>query len=726
MDVEPFRKARMAGKRISLIFGCHSHQPIGNFDSVFESAYVLAYRPFIDVLEKYPAIRVTLHYTGPLLDWFAQHRPEFLARLRRLSASGQIEIMGGGYYEPLLCAISSRDGIAQIARMQGFCEEHFGAAPKGMWLTERVWEPYMPKVLRAAGVEYTALDDAHFRSSGLTPDDMFGYYVTEHEGQCVKVFPILEKLRYLVPFHQVSECIEYLDSIATEDGCRCAVIHDDGEKFGVWPDTHKSVYEEGWLEEFFEALTEHRAWIHSTTYSDFIAEHPPLGRTYITCASYQEMNEWALPTPIQRRLKAVRKALEQNGEASADTLLFLRGGFWRSFLAKYPEANTMQKKMLHVSARVAQARDAGKAGWEDAERLLHQGQCNCAYWHGVFGGLYLNHLRTAVFEKLIEAERVLDGIERDGDGWVAVYETDFDADGLPEAFIENSVMKLAVAPADGGTLFEWDFKPRPFNFLNTLARRDEPYHDLLRSGHVQVGVTGEGDHSIHELTRAKEAGLENLLVYDGYRRASLRDHVWGSEPSTEALWANLEPELASFPTMTYTMRRGKGFVELSASSAIVGFAGSEVRVTKRLNLAPRASAFEIRYDIENVGTCPVHATFATEFVVNFLTGSAHDRYYWSDDRDLGHAQLGSRGCEDGLRHLALRDEWQKLECAFRFNEPVRVCRYAIETVSQSEGGQERVYQGSVVVPCWPLALAPGRRMQRRLTVEALGVDSSCV
>lgn len=713
----------MATKRISLIFGCHSHQPIGNFDSVFESAYALAYKPFIDVLERYPAVRVTLHYTGPLLDWFAQHTPEYLQRLRGLSESGQIEIMGGGFYEPLLCAIPSRDGIAQIERMKAFCEEHFGTVPKGMWLTERVWEPYMPEVLRAAGVEYTALDDAHFRSSGLTPDDMFGYYVTEHEGRCVRVFPILEKLRYLVPFHKVSECIEYLDSIATEDGSRCAVIHDDGEKFGVWPDTHKSVYEEGWLEEFFQALTDNRDWITCTTYSDFMATHPPLGRTYITCASYQEMNEWALPTPIQRRLKKVRKRLEQDPAGNADTLLFLRGSFWRSFLAKYPEANNIQKKMLHVSARLARARGAGMAGCDEVERLLHQGQCNCAYWHGVFGGLYLNHLRTAIYEKLIEAERLLDAIEREGDAWVTTSEWDFDADGLPEAFLENAVMQLGLAPADGGTWFEWDFKPKPFNFLNTLARRDEPYHDLLREGDVQVGVSGEGDASIHELKRAKEAGLEKLLVYDPYRRSSLRDHIWAGDPEVELLWANVEPELASFPTATYTARLGEDFVEMSATSAIAGVPGSEVRVTKRLKLAPRASAVEIRYDIENIGDSAVHATFATEFVVNFLTGSAHDRYYWSEDRDLGHAPLGSRGCEAGLRHLALQDDWQQLACVIRFHEPARVYRYASETVSQSEGGQERVYQGSVVVPCWRMSLAPGRRMERRVTVEALRLDS---
>jgi 4-alpha-glucanotransferase len=712
----------MPRRTISLILGCHSHQPVGNFEQVFQAAYDRAYRPFLDVLEHYPAVKFTQHYTGPLLDWFAAHAPDFLARLRRLVEAGQVEIMGGAYYEPLLCAIPTRDGLAQIERMNQFCAAHFGARPRGMWLAERVWEPYLPKILKQAGIAYTALDDAHFRSCGLTPEQMFGYYVTEHEGQSVNVFPILEKLRYLVPFHQVSECIDYLDSIATEDGTRCAVLHDDGEKFGVWPETHESVYHKGWLKEFFETLTEHQEWIHCTTYSEFTRRQPPLGRTYITCASYQEMMEWALPTPIQRRLKQVRKGLEQNPEANGDILLFVRGGFWRNFLSKYPEANAIQKKMLWVSERVDLARQNGHKGWQHAETLLHQAQCNCAYWHGVFGGLYLNHLRTAVYEKLIEAERLLDALERNGNAWVACYERDFDADGLPELFLENAVVKLGFAPADGGTLFEWDYKPKAFNLLNTLARRDEPYHDALRSGEVQVGAIGEGDQSIHELMRAKEHGLEHYLVYDPYRLASLRDHIWPHEPAVDALWARNQQELASLSAMAYTATRGKRFVELTVDAALAGEPGSEVRITKRVSLSARASAFEIRYDIKNIGTRPIDAYFGTELVINLLTGTAHDRYYWSEDCDLVEVRLGSRAADDGLQHLALRDDWQGLECSLRLDDPARVYRFGIETISQSEGGQERVYQGSAVVPAWPLVCGPGENIARRMVVAVTPSD----
>lgn len=715
-------------KQINLIFGCHSHQPVGNFENVFEMAYEKAYRPFMDVLERYPAVRVTHHFTGPLFDWFLEHRPEFLERLAKGVRTGQLEIMGGGYYEPLLCAIPERDAVAQIERMTAFCTEHFGAAPQGMWLAERVWEPHMPRTMKAAGVAYTAVDDSHFLCSGLTPEQMFGYYVTEDEGRALNVFPILERLRYLIPFHQVKETIAFLEEHATEAGDRCAVIHDDGEKFGVWPETHHSVYEEGWLEEFFAALSENREWLHCLTYSQYMAQVPAIGRVYLPTASYKEMMEWALPTPMHKRLKGILRDVEQDPARAPEYKLFLRGSFWRNFLAKYPESNNIQKRMLRVSARLERLtpRKEPKRGENphlaEARRLLHQGQCNCAYWHGVFGGLYLNHLRTALYEKLIAADRELDRVAHKNEHWVACEPVDFDADGYEEAVLENSRLMLGLSPHDGGTLFEWDYKPKPFNFGNTLSRREEVYHDLLRSGRVQVGEEGHGEHSIHELVRAKEAGLDEYLVYDAYRRVSLRDHFLSDGVDARSLWTGSYDELGDFATGGYALEVSENTVIMTRQGVVRGDTDYPVCVRKAVSLAPRASEFEIRYDLTLSGDKALPVMFGVEWAVNLLSGSAFDRYYRSDDRDLHYAKLGEMGCDDGLTHIALRDDWQRLECGLRFDRPARVYRFAVETVSQSENGQERVYQGSVLVPCWTLVLSPGATVSIGIAAAVLQTE----
>jgi len=688
---------------VSLIFGCHAHQPVGNFDFVFRRAYDDCYRPFLDVLERHPGVKVVLHFTGPLFDWFEEHQPDFLDRVAGLVAAGRVEIMGGGYYEPLLCAIPERDAVSQILRMRTYCAQRFGVEPRGMWLTERVWEPHMARILHHAGVEYTALDDTHFLCSGLRPDQLFGYYITEDEGAPLKIFPILEKLRYLIPFRQVEETIAYLRQVAEQHGPCVATLHDDYEKFGVWPGTHGSVYGEGWLDRFFAALEENRDWLRTVTYAEYAEQAPPIGRAYIPCASYEEMMTWALPTDAQRAFNRFRDRLRQQPDLYEQGQIFLRGSFWRNFLAKYPEANTMQKRMLRVSARLDRLRETAAQNallLDKAEVLLHQGQCNCAYWHGVFGGLYLNHLRSAVYERLIAADCLLDVAEGlTGPRWV---QTDCDGDGLEEVVLETPHAVAFLKPSDGASLYEWDCKIRPFNLCNVLSRREEPYHDLLRLGLARADQANEGNLSIHEMVRAKSSDLDHYLIYDPWRRACLRDRFFTPPDDADVFRRCAENERGDFVSGPYGVRVEDNACVLEKTGRVIlsDHSPRSVRVEKRIE--PAENGLRTRYTLSCPEGWPEDLCFGVELAFNFLTGSAPDRYYHSDSVSLDRPMLGHCGIFEHLVHLALRDEWMQLECGVRVNRPSRFLHFPIDTVSQSEDGQERVHQGCVVLPCWTL------------------------
>ncbi len=99
---------------IRFLFVLHDHQPIGNFDGVFEQSYQDSYRPFLDVFERYPKLKMALHTSGPLMEWLDAHHPEYIERLRNLVATGRIEIVGGAFYEPILSMIPPRDRVGQI------------------------------------------------------------------------------------------------------------------------------------------------------------------------------------------------------------------------------------------------------------------------------------------------------------------------------------------------------------------------------------------------------------------------------------------------------------------------------------------------------------------------------------------------------------------------------------------------------------------------------------
>ena len=128
-----------------------------------------------------------LHFTGSLLEWMERAHPEYFDLLRALVQSGQVEIVGGGFYEPILIAIPPEDRHEQITRLADYIEKHFGARPRGAWLAERVWEPQIPSSLAPSGVEYTLVDDNHFLGAGFELEQLYGYYLAEDQRHTVKV-----------------------------------------------------------------------------------------------------------------------------------------------------------------------------------------------------------------------------------------------------------------------------------------------------------------------------------------------------------------------------------------------------------------------------------------------------------------------------------------------------------------------------------------------------------
>ena len=282
--------------RISLALALHNHQPVGNFGWVFAEVYEQAYAPMIDALERHPGVRLSLHYTGPLLTWLSAERPDAIERLRSLVGRGQVEILGGGFYEPVLASLPERDRIGQLTRMADELESMFGRRPRGAWLAERVWEPDLPTSLVASGYEWTILDDAHFRAAAIPEEDLWGPYTTEDQGHLLRVFGTEQGLRYRIPFREVDEVIDYLRAHATDGGERIGMMGDDGEKFGGWPTTWQHCWGESrWVDRFFEALEANADWLTTTTPSGWLADHPPIGRAYFPTGSYAEMGEWALP-----------------------------------------------------------------------------------------------------------------------------------------------------------------------------------------------------------------------------------------------------------------------------------------------------------------------------------------------------------------------------------------------------------------------------------------------
>ncbi len=662
---------------VNLLIVIHCHQPVGNFDQVFADAFKKSYLPFVEVLEKHPRIKLSLHYTGSLLDWLSGNRPEFIAKIRRMVGKGQVEIFAGGYYEPILTLIPEEDAWAQIELLKVKVKELFNFTARGAWIAERVWEPKLPQILAKAKMEYGVIDDSHFSYIGQDPETLNGFYVTEESGLKFKVFPGSEKLRYLWPFKLPQDTLDYLRNREKNAGGNVTVTFgDDGEKFGLWPGTHKWVYRENWLENFFRALEENSSWINLVTFKEYVAKNQPTDRVYLPCASYREMMEWS-------------------------------DGYYRNFMVKYPESNNMHKKMLYISNQISslksQIKPAQSKLLQEARRHLYMSQANDSYWHGVFGGLYLNHLRYAVYHHLIEAEKLIDRLAGDIKE-AQVEETDFDCDGKEEILVNTRDYHLCLRPAAGASLSSLDYKPQAFNLINTLARRREHYHQKIKElaakkKELKSLEAATEPTSIHDFIQVKEEGLENILFYDRFPRYCLLDHFLSKGASLADFVSGQYRECADFVGGRYAWKNGSGPKETRITFfRQSGVEESVVTITK--SLAIKASGLDLSYVLENA---PAKPELETVFGIEFNLSSFDSEY----------AKAGEL---KGINKFVLNDKWNFCQIEFMFSLKANLWYFPVETVSESEAGIEKSCQETCLFFWWNLKLAPKAKWQQNFKI----------
>jgi hypothetical protein len=695
--------------RVHFLLGVHNHQPVGNFDFVFEKAYAQAYLPFLEAMERHPRLHWNLHAPGILWEWLEAHHPDYGNRIARQVNEGRLELLTGGYYEPILATLPDADKSGQIQKLTHLIQKRFKVTPRGMWLAERVWEPHLAKVMHDNRVEYTLVDDSHFMMTGMNEDQLEGAFVTEEQGVAVSLLPISKQLRYAIPFKDPGETLNRLRRFVTPLAYRALTMFDDGEKFGLWPGTYDHVYRDGWLERFLTVLESNTDWISCSRISDYLAQTPPHGRVYLPTASYYEMSEWTLPAESQESLQNLLKS--HNHEDDSATR-FMHGGYWRNFLTKYEEANNLHKKMLWVSKKVHSAASSLVTETQRissrAQKMLDAlwaGQCNCAYWHGVFGGLYLPHLRQALYRQLLEAENLADkAVKSNGP---KIHQKDFDLDGQKEVLVETPAQNLYFKPHEGGSLFEWDLRGRGFNVQNVLTRRSEAYHRQLLEFAQKGGgpETGGGVQTIHDLVRVKEPGLEKRLFVDWYRRTSLLDHFMHPNTSLDDFYRCQYGEQGDFIKSTYTVECTQDKQPEIRFSRVGNVWKGDQRnvllVEKTLTLLSPLG-WQVAYRLKNVEGPACELWFGSE--MSFALSSAEAQ----NPNEFNASDVWRR-----------RDEGLGLTLKVHFDQPMDLWDFPLETISLSEEGFERTNQGTVLLAHRRMILAPGQSQNFLWRVEAI-------
>jgi len=375
--------------------------------------------------------------------------------------------------------------------------------------------------------------------------------------------------------------------------------------------------------------------------------------------------------------------------------------------------------MMMVSQRLQDATGHGADGEtiKAARREVYRGQCNCAYWHGAFGGIYLPHLRNAVYNHLIAADNLLDLAEEKDDAWVEVTAGDYNLDSRREVRLANRNVLAMFAPASGGQMYELDVRSICHNLLATLTRRPEAYHRKV------LAASADGCDrvsSIHDRTVFKQEGLDQCLQYDEHPRKGLLDHFYDNDVSLESVAHGEAAERGDFLTAVYEakLRRSSDRVQVQLARTGTAFE-TEIRITKGVTLQAGDSTLHIAYLLEGLPQDrPFH--FAVELNFAGLPSGADDRYFYRGT-DVRLGQLASRLDLSEVTDLGMVDEWLGIDLHLQANQPTRFWTFPVESVSQSEGGFELVHQSVVVQPHW---FVRGDREGRWSVEMDLAIDTS--
>ncbi|MGM0380418.1 MAG: alpha-amylase/4-alpha-glucanotransferase domain-containing protein [bacterium] len=633
-----------------LTFALHAHQPVGNFDHVFEKITEESYLPFLKKFkEAAGAGKIGYHATGILYRWWENHQPEIIDLIGELVDSGRIELLTGGFYEPILPLIPPDDRQRQIAKHQKYLEDRFGTTARGLWLTERVWIPGLAADLAEAGLDYTIVDDFHFKLAGWEEEKLSGYYTTEYNGKDIKIFPISKKLRYRIPFHDVDRINKYLNQ---QDRATSLTMADDAEKFGSWPDTYKWVYRDGWLDRFLASCS--RGEINLCSPADICEKQSSNGRCYLPTASYEEMLEWAMPAKKLREYQEWKEKLDEEDKQ------FARGGYFHNFLVKYEESNRLHKKMQWLTKNI------DKNNSSALDNLL-TAQCNDTYWHGVFGGLCLPHLRGEAWQNLTEATAKTEV------GPASPRLIDYDSDGSKELLYRDDSQFLIIDPTSGGELITWELLEARRNLLDTLTRRWEAYLE-----EETAGATDEGEvkNIHHRKTRVPAPWLENWAE-DPVPRAGFQ---------VVALKGNPDPGQLQRNKNIHYILHGKKAENIQTAADSCKFSYLDEKYIINYNFDQNHLNWNCIHNDKN-------EPWGAIITIGLRSPDKNTCRIKTNDKTLGPEETHSVQTD----RLTVQDKLADYSLDINCNQKLKLVTYPVHSLSRSEKEAEKIYQGTAII-----------------------------
>jgi len=614
-----------------LILTLHHHQPVGQLPWTISDAVNNCYAPLLKVLLRHPSIKAALHYSGPLLEMLCAEHPLVIDQMKVLLERGQIELIGGAWWESILPIWPRDDQIAQLQLSKERLKVLFDCDPQFAWLPERVWEPQLAEILLQSDYKGTFLDDNGLLNAGVSQQDL---YRVNHTAQGLKVLSIDAHLRQLIPWRSVNKIVEYLSNLHQKDSSSIAIFADDAEKFGSWPGTFQLIYEENYLDNLLTALEENGDWLQTILPSDCDdSRQTPIE---IPPTSYPEMLEWS-------------------------------SGNWRNFLERYHESRDMYETVLRAP--------------RTAESLPHllKAQCNDAYWHGVFGGLYLPHLRQAIYGAAAKA-------------YATEPKSKIEVTSSGDVILQNVSRILGIRPG-GGQIFQLLDLEKNHNWSATLRLYAENYAESESP--------------------------------DWYARGCGIEHFLGAGATPENIFTGNFPEEGDFAAEIWRMETRQNENELIAILTRHGGVWQQgnfepLEVKKIIMMPIQGNHWNVQYELTNSGDQNLDLWWASEWNVSPSGSDFPERTFNVANSSFN---LEETHVWENVSDWQINDNWLKSTFTLVADQKFDLWQMPFRTVSRYEGETvESIFQQATIVMHRKVLLQAGQKYFCELNIKTQNQD----
>lgn len=664
---------RLFMSKVKLIFGTCNAVPSGEIDLQSESAYQTALKPFITTIYNHPEILATLYYTGPLLEWLEKKHPEFHTVLGELISRKNVEILGGGYWEPMLPLIPTPDKVGQIEAMTTYLRKKFGKRSRGGWIPGQIWEMHLASSLHTSGMDYVFLSERIFpKVPGFRPD---APVIAENQGKTILVFPIMDSLtdQFLqVPPDYILDRLKKLKTGKDREVVVTLIL--DGLALGT-NDLHTICYEEKWLERFFDAVARARDWLECVHPGRYLRNTVlPREKIYIPAPTYDVLMHWLRGSQTKQNSSSstgISNSLS-NGAAGKSSQDITKASY-REFLAKYRESGLLYAKMMYVNVLSNQLK-GDKYRKKNAKEELWRGQEHHAYWHGPNGGICNSRLRHSTYSTLIEAEKAT---RERGIFKAALTSVDFDMDGNKEYLYSGLIFNAYIHPV-GGVLFELDYLSVSRNYLATFSKYPEDYH----------------------LQETVELG------YDSYSRHAFLDHILDPEEKLTDFEQGSYRKFDKLPSKRYRtleLERDPPRVSL-ACSATLNRKEEVLDIYKTFSF--RRSSLVVDYTFSNLSQEKLTFLWGSETNLA-LTENEEMRSVFLNVADLLPAgEVQERGTDKEVNSWTVLDRERGVVMDFQLSETAGLWRALVFVDYHADGELHRKYQSNFFMPYWLIDLKP--------------------